>query len=87
MFDRFLAALRVVAGAIALGLAVRWTIGAVRPLLWPLELRALERIRGRYGVDPDSGLTLRILPLTPAERAAALERESDPSIAATSVHL
>jgi hypothetical protein len=58
---------RWIAGAIAFILAGRW---------------ALEAIRGRrpyYGEDPELGLRIRIAPLSPAERAAALEREADPA--------
>jgi hypothetical protein len=83
MLDR----IRFVAGAIAFALALRWLAHALRQYTWRFELRVLEAFRGRYGADPDTGLLLRILPLTPDERAAALKREADAAIAAPSVHL
>lgn len=58
----------------------RWILGAIAFALAGYWLRvALRDRRPRYGWDPDSGLILRIAPLTPAERAAALERERDPA--------
>lgn len=60
---------RWIAGAIAFILAGRWALEAARGP------------RPYWGVDRDAGIRIRIAPLTPDERAAALEREADPAAA------
>lgn len=56
--------LRWLLGGMAVGLALHWCLVALRGR------------RPSYGVDPATGLVLRIGPLSPAERRDALEREA-----------